>query len=215
MNTAAQTQRKHRPAQASDLLPIGGIQPLTTTDYPGKLALVVFTQGCPWRCPYCHNAALQTIQKERPIEWIQVVELLEARREFLDAVVFSGGEPTLHAGLKDALHAVRAMGFLTGLHTAGVYPERLAGLLPLLDWVGLDIKAPFDQRYCELTHDPNCLPKVLESLQLMLRSNLSFQLRTTVGAGALSEEDFETLNQQLRSLQAPESVRQVARPVGL
>ena len=88
---------------------IGGLTPLTTIDYPGELAAVVFCQGCPWRCPYCHNPHLQPGTGSSSIAWPEVLGFLERRRGLLDAVVFSGGEPTLHKDLSLALASVRAI----------------------------------------------------------------------------------------------------------
>jgi len=202
------------PARPSvtEVIPVAGVVPLTTLDFPGRLALVVFTQGCPWRCPYCHNAALRPVDTPTSWCWSQVCDLLEERQDFLEAVVFSGGEPTLHDGLLPALHAVRRLGLLTGLHTAGIFPNRLLQVLPWLDWVGLDIKAPFGRRYAQVTGDPRSVIKVLTSLVLVQSWGIPFQLRTTVGPGALNEEGFEELCRQLQQLDAPEPVRQQVRP---
>ena len=123
------------------VLKVGGYTPFTATDYPGKLAAVVFVQGCPWRCGYCHNPHLQSRTTDSPVPWAAVLARLCRRVGLIDAVVFSGGEPTMDPGLEEAICAVRAMGFSVGLHTAGMYPQRLAAVLPLVDWVGMDIKA--------------------------------------------------------------------------
>jgi pyruvate formate lyase activating enzyme len=104
-------------------LSVGGITAFTTVDYPDHLAAVVFCQGCPWRCRYCHNQHLQPRRSASPTRWTW--ERLEAflgdRRGLLEAVVFSGGEPTAQPALAEAMQAVRAMGFLIGLHTAGIF----------------------------------------------------------------------------------------------
>lgn len=194
-----------------EIIPVGGVIPLTTVDFPDRLALVVFTPGCPWCCAYCHNAGLKRIGQPTAWRWQRVCDLLDERRGFLEAVVFSGGEPTLHRGLETAVRTTRRKGFLTGLHTAGIFPERLAQLLPWLDWVGLDIKAPFDERYARLTGDPESAANVALSLNLLRSSGIPFQLRTTVGPGALSEHDFAELCQQLRRSGAPNPVKQMAR----
>jgi pyruvate formate lyase activating enzyme len=124
------------------VLRVGGLTRLSAADYPGKLAAVVFCQGCAWRCGYCHNPELRPARGAHQIAWAEVLAFLERRRELLDAVVFSGGEPTQQRGLAAAMRAVKAMGYLVGLHTAGIVPRRLAEVLPLLDWVGMDVKAP-------------------------------------------------------------------------
>ena len=117
-------------------LRVGGLTPLSTTDWPGMLAAVVFCQGCPWRCGYCHNPDLIPARGDHEIPWEDVLAFLRRRQGLLDGVVFSGGEPTAQAGLADAMREVRALGFKIGLHTGGMYPQRLAAVLPLVDWVG-------------------------------------------------------------------------------
>lgn len=196
---------------SAERLPVAGLVPLTTVDYPGHLAMVVFTQGCRWHCPYCHNGAMRPLGVLGQIRWAQVCEQLERRRGFLEAVVFSGGEPTLHAGLEPALRQVRAMGLLTGLHTAGMCPDRLRRLLPLLDWVGLDLKAPFDERYTRLTGDSHSAARVQASLALVRSAPIPYQLRTTVPPTPEGERDFADLCAALDRQGLPRSVRQVAR----
>lgn len=148
-------------------LRVGGLVPLTTIDYPGALAAVIFCQGCPWRCPYCHNPHLLPARGEHMIPWPEVRRFLERRRGLLDGVVFSGGEPTVQPTLASALDQVRGLGFRTGLHTAGPYPQRLAALLPRLDWVALDVKAPL-ARYDGLTGVPGSGRRLSRSLALVL-----------------------------------------------
>lgn len=195
-----------------EAIPVAGIARLTTVDFPDRLSMVIFTQGCPWRCGYCHNAGLREIGATTSWLWRQVCRLLDERKGFLEAVVFSGGEPTIHAGLADAVQAVRRKGYLVGLHTAGMFPRNLSQVLPWLDWVGLDVKAPFDERYARLTGDCRSIENVVASLHLLQSSCVAFQLRTTVGKGALDEGEFEELRHQLRLLGAPDPVRQPVRP---
>ena len=136
-------QKQHREV-AADKLRIGGFVPFTATDYPDHLAAVVFCQGCPWRCVYCHNPHLLPARGEAQHPWVSIAAFLETRRGLLDAVVFSGGEPTFQDALPAAMRSVRDMGFKVGLHTAGIYPRKLAAVLPLVDWIGIDVKAPFE-----------------------------------------------------------------------
>jgi len=127
---------------SADDLQIAGLTALSTCDWPDHLVATVFLQGCPWRCGYCHNAAILDPLTPGIVPWSAVRELLSARHGLLDGVVLSGGEPTRQAGLVDAARQVREQGFLVGLHTGGAYPGRLAAVLPYVDWVGLDVKAP-------------------------------------------------------------------------
>lgn len=163
---------------AAAALRVGGLTPLTTIDFPGRLAAVVFLQGCPWRCSYCQNPALLPADAPTAQSWPSVVAFLRRRRGLLDGVVFSGGEPTLQAGLPAAIAEVRALGFAVGLHSAGIYPERLAALLPLIDWLGLDIKAPW-HRTDAISGVPGSGAKVQAALRLALRSGVAHECRST------------------------------------
>jgi pyruvate formate lyase activating enzyme len=160
-------------------LRVGGLVPLSTTDFPGRLAAVVFCQGCPWRCAYCHNPHLLPRHGAQELQWEHIVALLQRRRGLLDAVVFSGGEPTLQSGLAAAMRDVKAMGFEVGLHTAGIDPSRLREVLPLVDWVGLDIKAEFDD-YAGVTGAPRSGRRARQSLATLLQSGVAHEVRTTV-----------------------------------
>ncbi len=193
-------------------LAVGGLVPFSATDLPGALAAVVFCQGCPWRCAYCHNPHL--IPREAgDIPWAAVLDLLERRRGLLDGVVFSGGEPTLQAGLKDAMEAVRERGYRVGLHTAGPYPERLAAVLPWVDWVGFDVKAPF-AAYSSVTGLPGSGEKARESLGLLLASGVAYEVRTTFHPALLDEAALEALMEELRSLGVARYALQAFRPPG-
>ena len=179
-------------AVAGQPLRVGGLTPLTTIDLPGRLAAVVYCQGCPWRCSYCHNPELLDATAPAALPWPQVLAFLQSRRGLLDGVVFSGGEPTLQAALPAALAEVRAMGFATGLHTGGMYPERLAAVLPLLDWVGLDVKGPL-HAYDGITGAPGSGAKAWESLQHLRASGVAHECRTTWHAGLFSADDLLAL----------------------
>lgn len=161
-------------------LPLAGLTPLTTLDYPGHLACVLFTQGCPLRCGYCHNPELvgRELQPDAP-DWASVMAFLQHRIGLLQGVVFSGGEPTIHPALQDAVKQVRALGFRTGLHTAGLRPDRLQALLPHLDWVGLDIKA-LPEHYPRVCGRPGVASRALESLRLLLGSACAHEIRVTL-----------------------------------
>jgi pyruvate formate lyase activating enzyme len=179
------------------MLEIGGFTPLTTIDFPGRLAAVVFCQGCPWRCRYCQNTHLIPPSATEPVPWEDVIRFLERRQGLLDGVVFSGGEPTLQVGLADALRQVRALGLATGLHTAGPYPDRLAAVLPLLDWIGIDIKATASG-YAALTGGGEVSgARAWESLRRVVASGVAFEVRTTVHPELLAADDLLSLSHEL------------------
>lgn len=199
------------------MIAIGGVVPLTTIDFPDRLAAVVFCQGCSWRCPYCHNHHLQPLRSAIPTTWTwpRLLSLLRDRRGLLEGVVFSGGEPTLQRRLGDALEEVRGLGFLLGLHTSGMFPDRLKAILPLLSWVGLDIKAPLDGRYDCISGRRQSADLVRNSLQLIQDSGVDFELRTTLDPTLLSQSDVEDLQNDLHRLGAPASLIRPARPLDL
>ena len=175
---------------------VGGLTPLTTIDFPGRLAAVVFCQGCPWRCVYCHNPHLIPADAATDWTWDRVRDFLSRRRGLLDGVVFSGGEPTLQAALPEAMREVRDMGFEIALHTAGMYPDRLAAVLPLVDWVGLDIKAPAD-RHDAIVGAPGGHARVMASLDLIRASGVDYQCRTTWAAELYGEAELTALAESL------------------
>jgi pyruvate formate lyase activating enzyme len=174
------------------MIEIGGLIPFTTIDYPGKLAAVLFCRGCPWRCGYCHNRHLIPATGGESVSWPEVIALLRRRSGLLDAVVFSGGEPTMQAGLCDAIRTVRGMGFKVGLHTAGSFPEMLMECLPELDWVGMDIKAPFDE-YEAITGVPDSGEVARKSVELLRMSGIPHQFRTTLDPFLQSAGRFEAM----------------------
>jgi len=156
---------------------------------------------------YCHNRHLQPFTKGR-WTWSQIEAFLEPRRGFLDGVVFSGGEPTAQAALPAAMERVAEMGFAVGLHTAGIYPGRLGALLPWLEWVGFDIKAPFDSRYDLVTGVADSARPVQMSLEILLAADVKLQLRTTVDPVLLTPRAIEELQAGLQRLGAPATVLQ-------
>lgn len=180
-------------------LRLGGLTPLTSIDFPGRLAAVLFCQGCPWRCGYCHNPALLDATVPGTLAWAQVRAFLQRRRGLLDGVVFSGGEPTLQAALPDAVDQVRALGFETALHTGGMYPDRLAALLPQLDWVGLDIKGPW-RHIDAITCSRRSAARVQASLQHLLASGVAHECRTTWHPGLFSIDELQQLADELAML---------------
>lgn len=174
--------------------------PLSATDYPGELAAVVYCQGCPWRCSYCHNPHLLAGRAPGEITWSAVLEFLARRRGLLDAVVFSGGEPTAQPGVARAMRAAKALGYRIGLHSAGIYPRRFAEVLPLVDWVGFDAKAPFDAAYARITGVRASAEAALASARALLASGVNCEFRTTWHPGFLSSGELERLTRTLADL---------------
>lgn len=172
-------------------LRVGGLTAFTATDFPGKLAAAVFIQGCPWRCGYCHNPHLQ-LRQRAPLSWADVMALLVRRAGLLDGVVFSGGEPTMDPALPFAMAAARQMGLAVGLHTACIYPRQLKEVLPMVDWVGFDIKAPFEA-YPRVTGVFDSGTPARACMEMIIESGVAHECRTTLHPDLLSEGEVETL----------------------
>lgn len=203
----------HGSAIATAGIRVGGLVPFSTTDWPGRLAAVVFTQGCPWRCGYCHNPHLIPAQGAEASDWPSVLAWLATRRGLLEAVVFSGGEPTAQATLADALRDVRKLGFRTGLHTGGIYPRKLPALLPHLDWVGLDVKAP-SGAYQRVTGVPGSGLGAFVALALLQQAGVAHEVRTTVHFDLTPPAMIEQLACDLAAVGVREWVLQPFRPQG-
>ncbi|MBX9572514.1 MAG: anaerobic ribonucleoside-triphosphate reductase activating protein [Candidatus Obscuribacterales bacterium] len=160
------------------MLEVGGLVPFSATDYPGQISAVIFCQGCPWRCSYCHNSHLQEFSSGN-VKWHNIIDFLNRRRGLLDAVVFSGGEPTLQKAIFESIREVKSLGYLIGLHTAGIESSRFEQVLHLVDWVGLDVKA-LPENYDAITGRKNSEKNVIDSLNLLVRSRIAYEVRTTV-----------------------------------
>ncbi len=179
------------------MLRVAGLTRLSTTDFPGRLAAVVFVQGCAWRCRYCHNPEIQARLEAPVMPWQAVLDFLDHRIGLLDGVVFCGGEPTVDRHLGAAIDDVRRRGFKVGLHTAGIYPDRLRRLLPKLDWVGFDVKAPFSE-YAQTTGVKGSGAPARESLKHLLASGVAYEVRTTRHPALLSAAQLQAMTTTLR-----------------
>jgi len=159
---------------------IGGLQKSSMIDYPGGIACVAFLSGCNFHCPYCHNPSMARGQYVDEISDRDFSSFLEMRQGFLDAVVISGGEPTLHDDLPALCRRIRQLGFAVKLDTNGSRPAMLRRLLKggLLDYVAMDIKT-LPERYEALCDEKNVQAKVEESIALILSSDIAHEFRTT------------------------------------
>ena len=194
-------------------LPMAGLVPWTTQDFPGRQSCVIFLQGCRWRCRYCHNTHLWSLQEKGTLDWKDVESFLKRRRGLLDAVVFSGGEPLLHPDLLLAVDRVKELGFQVALHTAGAVPSTLGKLLPKLDWVGFDMKAPF-QKYEKVTLIRGSGGVARQSAQLLMESGVPYEFRTSLHSSLLNDADLIEITKDLKELKAQRFYLQEVRTQG-
>lgn len=178
---------------------IGGYQKLTLIDYPGKVATVVFTVGCNFRCPFCHNPDIVAPEKElarqfKPIEK-EFFTFLGKRKGKLDGVCVTGGEPTIYPDLPDFLRKIKSMGFLVKLDSNGTNPNMLQRIFDekLSDFIAMDIKNR-PEKYAETAGLESIdIKKVKESVKLIMKSGISYEFRTTVVPGLHEESDFDEI----------------------
>lgn len=171
---------------------ISGIQKLTLLDYPGKLACTIFTDGCNFRCPFCHNAPLVLPEREKQyLSEEAALDFLKKRQGILEGVAVTGGEPTLQADLEGFLEKLKALGYKVKLDTNGTRPEVLKRIIEngLADKVAMDIKdAPENYRLaCGASAD---ILAVESSKELLLCGTVEYEFRTTVVKGIHTKESL-------------------------
>ncbi|EHQ87658.1 anaerobic ribonucleoside-triphosphate reductase activating protein [Desulfosporosinus youngiae] len=174
---------------------IAGFVKTSFVDYPGKIASVVFTQGCNLRCGYCHNLSLlDTDYTAKGIPTEELFQWLSKRIGMIDAVVVSGGEPTLQKDLYGFIEGLKAMDLLVKLDTNGTNPDSLRRLLAdnLLDFIALDLKAPLSN-YERITRTKGLkLSSIIESVEIIKHSGLAYEFRTTL-CPELEVEDISSI----------------------
>ncbi len=179
---------------------ICGMEKFSMVDYDGYIACTVFTKGCNFLCPFCHNSSLVTGEAgEIPEE--EVFAYLEKRKGVVDAVCITGGEPTLQKGLKDFILRVRALGYKVKLDTNGTRPEVLKELLSegLLDYVAMDIKTDLEH-YSDVicVYDEKLVERVKESVGILKASSIDYEFRTTAIAEYHSEANYKKIAEVVR-----------------
>jgi len=181
---------------------IGGLQKLTLIDYPDKVAATVFLIGCNFKCPFCQNPELvepEEIKKQSRIEERDFFNFLDQRKELLEGVCITGGEPTIQSDLIDFIKKIKQKGFLIKLDTNGSNPEVLSKLVNehLLDFVAMDIKTSLD-KYEKAIGIKFDLEKIKKSIGLIKDSGLDYEFRTTIVPGIIDEKDIEKMGNWLQ-----------------
>jgi pyruvate formate lyase activating enzyme len=183
-------------------LPVGGFLPQSLVDWPGHVSAVVYTSGCNFRCPFCHNPELVLpVEFGAPplLDFDEVAARIGRNRKLLGGVVVTGGEPTIHRGLPDALRVLKGIELRVKLDTNGSRPEVLLRLIEekLVDEVAMDVKAPLDpepySRLAGIACSPELIGRIRDSILLLRRSGLSHRLRCTLVKGLHTKEDAEAL----------------------
>lgn len=180
---------------------IGGLQKLTLIDYPKKPACTIFLAGCNFRCPWCHSPSLvvpKEIEKAPAIDEGKFFEFLKSRQGLLEGVVICGGEPTIHEDLPELLEKIKKLGYSIKLDTNGSNPEMIKRLLKddLLDYVAMDIKAPFNDYKRMTKREVN--PQKLEKSVELIKDMKTYEFRTTVIPGLHTKKDLLKMANQIK-----------------
>ena len=179
---------------------LGGLQKLTLLDFPGTVACTVFTVGCNLRCPFCHNPALVfNPPEDMRISEDEFFAFLKKRQGILDGVAITGGEPLLHADIGEFIARIKSMGFKVKLDTNGTFPDRLEKILAEgnVDYIAMDLKNTFD-KYAETVGIKDFdVSLIKRSIDLIQKSGVAYEFRTTVVSPLHEAGDFETIAKQV------------------
>jgi pyruvate formate lyase activating enzyme len=178
---------------------IKGLQKTTLIDYPEKVACTVFIFGCNFRCPYCHNPELVITDETPEIGQEKILQFLEERKDFLDGVVVTGGEPVLNKDLPEFFQKIKKLGLSIKLDTNGTNPEMVEQLIKdkLIDYIAMDIKAPIG-RYEEVVGASVDIEKIKKSVEIVRKSGLDYEFRMTVPPDNFTEKDFVSIGEWLK-----------------
>jgi len=175
-----------------------GIEKVSFVDFDDKICATIFTGGCNFLCPFCHNSGIVK-RAFKPYDEKEILDYLQSRTKLLDAVTISGGEPSLQKDLKEFVSKVKKMGYLVKLDTNGTNPEVVKNLIEkkLIDYVAMDIKNNFDD-YSQITgvKNPN-VEKIKETLNYLTEKEFPFELRTTLVKQFHTEENIKKLASDL------------------
>ena len=181
---------------------ISGLQKMTLLDYPGKVACTVFTQGCNFRCPFCHNSDLLGGTGPEEIGIDTLMAFLKKRVGLLDAVCITGGEPTLQKDLDSLLEQIKALGYLVKLDTNGTDPAMVKELVArgLVDYIAMDIKNSPEKYGDTAGVSKMNLTAIEQTMQFLLQGSVSYEFRTTVVAQLHTHQDMESIGRWLQKL---------------
>ena len=183
---------------------IEAYQKLTLLDYPGRTAATIFTYGCNFRCPFCHNAGLVIRGSESHVPESEILEYLEKRKKLLDGVCITGGEPLLQKDISDFIGRIKELGYLVKLDTNGSMPEKLEELINsgIIDYVAMDIKNSPDKYALTAGAPQDIVPKVQKSVEILLNGSIDYEFRTTVCNTLHTEADMRAIGEWLKGAKA-------------
>lgn len=172
---------------------IAGVQPLSLLDYPGKPCSIIFTQGCVFRCSYCHNPELIPMIAQTKRDVSEVLSFLDGRKGIVDAVCITGGEPTIQQGLSDFIGTLKTFGFFVKLDTNGIRSDIVGQLIDgrLIDYIAMDLKAPWSKYPSVIKVGNDAIGEACrETCDMIQEAGIEHEFRTTILPGVHTRDDF-------------------------
>lgn len=181
-----------------------GFQKMTMLDFPGKIACTIFTAGCNFRCPFCHNAPLVTHIDGQEFSQEEILSYLNKRKGMLDGVCITGGEPLLQKDIKDLIIKIKELGYAVKLDTNGSFPDVLKSLVSqnLIDYVAMDVKNSPSKYALTAGSSESVVEKVDESIKFLLSGAIPYEFRTTVVKEFHTPTDFEEIGKWIEGADA-------------
>ena len=183
---------------------IEAYQKLTLLDFPGRTAATLFTHGCNFRCPFCHNAGLVVRPSVSKIDGSELLDYLEKRKKLLDGVCITGGEPLLQKDIEDFIRKIKELGYLIKLDTNGSFPERLEDLISkgIIDYVAMDIKNCREKYPLTAGVPQDIVSKIEKSVNILMKGNIDYEFRTTICESLHTVEDMRRIGEWLKGAKA-------------
>lgn len=185
---------------------VGGLATMTLLDYPGKVAATIFTNGCNFRCPFCQNADLVLTDciTDNAYSENNILDFLRKRKNLLEGVCISGGEPTLQSDLPEFICKIKSLGYSVKLDTNGLNPAVISSLIEgnLVDYIAMDYKAPYHKYALASGIDNIDISKIKESVHILINSKIDYEFRTTLVKGIHTCDDMTAMAHELNGAKA-------------
>jgi pyruvate formate lyase activating enzyme len=177
-----------------------GLEKFSLVEWPGKITAIIFTGGCNFRCPFCHNPEIVTeLEKTPEYPWEEIEKFLDQKVGWVDAIMITGGEPTIQPDLPAILKLIKEKGFLTGIATNGSNPEMLKNIIEkkLVDRVCMDVKSSLE-KYPEACGSKANVEKIKESIELIKNSPIEYEFKLTLVPGLVNKEDISKIGELVK-----------------
>lgn len=177
-----------------------GLEKFSLVEWPGKITAIIFTGGCNFRCPFCHNPELVTDLDETPIyPWPEIEKFLNKKIGWIDAIMITGGEPTIHSSLPKILKLIKKKSYLTGIATNGSHPEMLRKIIEekLIDRICMDVKSSLENYPVACGSKIN-VETISESIKIIKNSGIEYEFKLTLVPGIITKKDISKIGELVK-----------------